>query len=206
VFRLPSHAIRQIATRDNTQHAPLARISTSRRYETHMPPTIEPTVPNEVYWEHWFSNLMAEGEANERLKREDPATYEAKMRAQLPTSQRPSAASAGAARPSRATATTPTPCATTVWRATRATGRSWCRSASASGRCEPRRPGRSATGGARTSTGRRGSAAPGRSRGRFGGTGRWTVTEGAGGICGLSRAQRACRSKLPFFPGKFSKT
>eukprot|EP00966_Prymnesium_polylepis_P047121 1091269-Prymnesium_polylepis.1 len=162
-----------------------------------MPPTIEPTVPNEVYWEHWFSNLMAEGEANERLKREDPATYEAKMRAQLPTSQRPSAASAGAARPSRATATTPTPCATTVWRATRATGRSWCRSASASGRCEPRRPGRSATGGARTSTGRRGSAAPGRSRGRFGGTGRWTVTEGAGGICGLSRAQRACRSKLP---------
>ena len=34
-----------------------------------------------------FSNLMAEGDANERLKREDPAAYEAKMRAQLPTSK-----------------------------------------------------------------------------------------------------------------------
>ena len=42
---------------------------------------------DEMDWEHWFSNLMAEGDANERLKREDPAAYEAKMRAQLPTSK-----------------------------------------------------------------------------------------------------------------------
>ena len=52
-----------------------------------MPPSIEPTVPDEMDWKHWFSNLMAEGDANERLKREDPAAYEAKMRAQLPTSK-----------------------------------------------------------------------------------------------------------------------
>ena len=31
--------------------------------------------------------IMAECEANDRLKREDPAAFEAKMRAQLPTSK-----------------------------------------------------------------------------------------------------------------------
>ena len=34
-----------------------------------------------------FKELMAEREANDRLKRDDPAAYEAKMRAQLPTSK-----------------------------------------------------------------------------------------------------------------------
>ena len=66
------------ATTPNTRYS---HTSTSRRHETHMPPTIEPTVPDEMDWKHWFSNLMAEGDANERLKREDPAAYEAKMRA-----------------------------------------------------------------------------------------------------------------------------
>ena len=32
-----------------------------------------------------LAEVMAEGRANERLKREDPAAYEAKMLAQLPT-------------------------------------------------------------------------------------------------------------------------
>ena len=82
--------------RDNTEHAPL-----TRRHQRHMPPSIEPTVPDEMDWGHsieptvpdemdwkqWFSKLMDEGDANERLKREDPAAYEAKMRAQLPTSK-----------------------------------------------------------------------------------------------------------------------
>ena len=34
-----------------------------------------------------FDEIMTEREANDRLKREDPAAYEAKMRAQLPTSK-----------------------------------------------------------------------------------------------------------------------
>jgi hypothetical protein len=34
-----------------------------------------------------FDKIMAEQEANDRLKREDPAAYEAKMRAQLPASK-----------------------------------------------------------------------------------------------------------------------
>ena len=123
--------VRQIATRDNTERTratrTVAHISTSRRHETHLP------IPDEMDWKHWFSNLMAEGDANERLKREDPAAYEAKMRAQLPTST----SAASAARPSRATATAP-PCSTRAWRATRATARSCCPSASASGRRERR--------------------------------------------------------------------
>ena len=43
--------------------------------------------PCEDEGDDWQHCLLLEGEANDRLKREDPAAYEAKMRAQLPTSK-----------------------------------------------------------------------------------------------------------------------
>jgi hypothetical protein len=60
---------------------------------------------------------MAEREANDRLRAEEPAAFEAKMREQLPTSK---CCLCGepikGLRPQRST-----PCATRAWRATRAT-------------------------------------------------------------------------------------
>ena len=43
--------------------------------------------PREDEGDDWLHRLLLEGEANDRLKRADPAAYEAKMRAQLPTSK-----------------------------------------------------------------------------------------------------------------------
>jgi hypothetical protein len=81
-----------------------------------------------------FDTIRAECEANDRLRAEDPAALraEAKMRAQLPTCSpratrpTPSAASCGE-RPSLSKGyghNAHPVCATTAWRATRATGRS----------------------------------------------------------------------------------
>ena len=50
-------------------------------------PQCAPCEPSEDTGDDWQRRLLLEWEANDRLKREDPAAYEAKMRAQLPTSK-----------------------------------------------------------------------------------------------------------------------
>ena len=78
----------------------------------------EPEGPGDDWQLCLFDKIMAEREANERLKREDPAAYKAKMRAQLPTSK-----CCLCGEDFRGyLATTPTPCAMRVWRATRERG------------------------------------------------------------------------------------
>ena len=47
----------------------------------------EPEAAGDDWQRRLFDKIMAEREANERLKREDLAAFEAKMRAQLPTSK-----------------------------------------------------------------------------------------------------------------------
>ena len=50
-------------------------------------PQCAPCEPEEDAGDDWQRRLLLEWEANDRLKREDPAAFEAKMRAQLPTSK-----------------------------------------------------------------------------------------------------------------------
>ena len=50
-------------------------------------PQCAPCEPSEDAGDDWQRRLLLEWEANDRLKREDPAAFEAKMRAQLPTSK-----------------------------------------------------------------------------------------------------------------------
>ena len=49
-------------------------------------PQCAPCEPEDT-GDDWQRRLLLEWEANDRLKREDPAAYEAKIRAQLPTSK-----------------------------------------------------------------------------------------------------------------------